>query len=527
MYKIHTKLTVAWQSPLLSGLILLTAAISPAALAHCPPLANVSSLHTQARQAFTETYGRSYWLQAGRLGTLAAELQALQFDGLNPADYHLDSIKQSAKYLATWGIILDCDAQIASHAYLLALADLRFGRARTLGVDPVWYAARLRPQAEPAELLKLAAVGETGIADAFAQARPELMHYRKLRLAYQKALHTLPATWPYMPAGPTLSQGDRDARVAILKLRLASEGYYSGTGPEDLSDPGFNEQLTVALKHFQRRHGLQIDGRAGPATLHELNVTPAERLAQIRSNLERLRWLPADTHQHLLLVNIAAATIAYYTNGERVWSGRAQVGQPERATPQLKSIITHVTVNPSWTVPTSIFIKDQLPHILKNPAYLQQHNIRVFDRQGQEQNTADVDWSQPWRVSLKQDPGPGNALGKVVLRFANPFAVYLHDTPSASLFNTPSRFYSSGCVRVEDALTLTRILLETNAPRRQQIFEQALASGESLNVHLARGVPLVMSYWTADADSDGTVYYHPDTYQDDKRVLGLLSHFAP
>ncbi len=140
---------------------------------------------------------------------------------------------------------------------------------------------------------------------------------------------------------------------------------------------------------------------------------------------------------------------------------------------------------------------------------------------------SEVDWSKPERISLRQDPGASNALGKVAIRFSNPFAVYLHDTPSSSLFNTSNRFYSSGCVRVEDAVSLTRTLFETTSENRNQTFEQVLASGESRNVHLARGVPLIMAYWTADADGDGTVSYRPDVYQDDRRILTLLNQFGP
>lgn len=511
---------------LVAFLLIALASLSTTVAADCPTPERLSDFHSGALQAFTARYDQDFWLQPGRLATLARQLEALESDGLSTADYHLSAVEKSVEYMDNWGVILSCDAKLASYVYMQALSDLHFSRARTLGVDPVWYSPQTRVLTDSNDLLELAMAGETDITNAFDKARPTLARYQNLRLAYQKALATQPESWPYLAPGPTLTAGDTNPRVSDLRIRLAIEDYYSGTGTEDLTADYFDEQLADALKNFQRRHNLQADGKAGPATRRQLNVTPGERLDQLRANLERIRWFAADVDERLLLVDIAAAKTEYYAEGELIWSGRAQVGLPERETPQLKSIITHVTVNPPWHIPTSIFLRDQLPRVRQNPNYLSERNIRVFDRQGNERAASDIDWNRPHQVTLRQDSGPSSALGLVAIRFSNPFAVYLHDTPSRWLFNTQERFYSSGCVRVEDALDLTRALFETSSTGRNRSFEQALASGKTKNVHLERGVPLIMAYWTADADSNGTVYYRADIYQDDKRVLTLLDRSA-
>ncbi|MDC0661574.1 L,D-transpeptidase family protein [Marinobacter sp. SS21] len=492
----------------------------------CVTLPDGPKAHLQAMSEFQQAVPADYWARPGRLLSLIEQLESLRADGLEPANYYLDTLIQMQEFLHTWGVVLPCDAELASFSFLSALSDLQGGRATSLDQDTIWYSPLLGNRLRAEALTTLALNQASTPAEAFALARPTLPLYVNLRTAYQQALAHFPARWPQVPAGAVLELGDRSPRVDALRERLAAEDYLpEGNASAEQPQP-FDETLQGALKQFQRRHYLEPDGKLGPQTLAQLNISPSRRLRQIKTNLERLRWLAADMEPNLLLVDIAAARIQYYRAGDIIWSGRAQVGQPLRETPRLKSLITHVTVNPTWTIPTSIFLQDQLPRIQRNPSYLAQRNIRIFNRQGEELGEADVDWNDPRGILLRQDAGPGNALGKVVIRFSNPFAVYLHDTPSSGLFDTSNRFYSSGCVRVENALDLTAKLFEHEHSNRWQEVQALRASGETRNVHLPRSVPVLLAYWTAEADDQGKLYFRPDTYQTDDRLLAELSQVS-
>ncbi|KAA1176077.1 L,D-transpeptidase family protein [Marinobacter salinexigens] len=490
----------------------------------CVALPQDSGVLGESVSGFGKAMGDDFWNSEPRLSALIEQLQTLEGDGLAPADYFVPVLKDIREFQGTWGAVLACDAELASYAYLSALADLRFGRVQTETSDEIWYAPMLGERRRLSELMELAALGLESLPQAFEQARPDLDRYTNLRQAYLTARENLPESWPMIPDGATLEQGQKSPRVGILKQRLLAEQYLESTGTSGtIENNRFDESVTRAIETFQRRHYLDVDGKVGAQTLAQLNVQPEERLEQIRSNLDRLRRLAADMDDTLLLVDIAAARLEFYNKGELAWSGRAQVGRPLRQTPKLKSVITHITVNPSWTIPTSIFVKDQLPHILSNPDYLKQRNIGIYNYQGEELSASDVNWNNPRGILLRQAPGPNNALGEVVIRFSNPFAVYLHDTPSTWLFNTNDRFYSSGCVRVEDAMTLAQTLFEVSSPKAWRKVEQVRSRGASENVHLPRGIPVLMAYWTAEADANGVLSYRPDPYRDDHATLAEMT----
>lgn len=489
----------------------------------CAPLQDNSAFHNAAMTLFSaQTDSAALWSNDQRLQALIDALDTLASEGLDPADYHTDELRHALSHLRTWGQLGTCDIQTANDAYLRALSDLRYGRARGLEPRAVWYSPNISHIKDPASIVALALGGLDDFTQAIAAARPESARYRHLRNGYARALDSLPAAWARVPDGPTLKPGDQGERVALLRERLRAEGYLPSPQLPDHLAMRYDAALSLAVETFQRRHSLAADGKVGDRTRNQLNISPQQRLEQIRANLERLRWLARDMESTLLLVDIAAARIEYYEDGERIWSGRAQVGKPRRETPELKSVITHVTVNPYWNMPRSIFLRDTLPSIRSNPSYLSDRGIRVYDREGNELSQSEVDWSHTEGLRLRQDPGPGNALGQVAIRFSNPFAVYLHDTPAAGLFESQNRFYSSGCVRVEDAMTLTRMLFRHASPELKQHLETVRASGESQNVHLPRGVHILMAYWTAEADAAGQITYRPDVYNSDDQLLALL-----
>jgi murein L,D-transpeptidase YcbB/YkuD len=232
-------------------------------------------------------------------------------------------------------------------------------------------------------------------------------------------------------------------------------------------------------------------------------------------------------------VDIAGFEVHYVRDRKRIWQSRAVVGQPYRETPVFKSAIDTVVINPSWTVPPGILEKDILPSLRRGDrSVLERKNLKVLDRGGQPLDPANLDFSRytprSFPFTLRQDPGPANALGAVKINFSNPHLVYLHDTPSKSLFNETERAFSSGCIRTERPLELVQLLLGDPLRWSGAALDAAIATGETRTLRLPRPVPVLLIYWTADRDDDGSIVFKPDPYGRDSRELAALDEpFRP
>jgi murein L,D-transpeptidase YcbB/YkuD len=312
---------------------------------------------------------------------------------------------------------------------------------------------------------------------------------------------------------------------SLTELAATSDdpGSAQSSVPAVNKDEVYDEYLVAAVKQFQRDQYLEDDGAIGPATRAALNVSAQSRVDQIRVNLDRARWLLHNIPQELLLVDVAGFKITYFKAGEPVWKSRVQVGMSYRTTPIFKSEVNYITLNPTWTVPPTILRKDILPKLRKDLSYLREHKIRVLDANGQQLDPATVDWNRPGNVILRQDAGADAALGKAVIRFPNPYSVYLHDTPHQKLFSKSQRAFSSGCIRVERALELVELLLAQTPDWDAAAINKALATGKTRNVTLTKRVPIMLAYWTVDAVSDSKVAFKPDIYARDAAVLAGLN----
>lgn len=470
----------------------------------CPELAAGVDFPTMmSLQAFYEqNAGQDVWSDDERRMALQAQLQQLADDGLDPARYSLPAGETAQNP--------HCVDIAISQRYLQALYELRFGYLPQERLEPVWKADPL-PLDRQAEVLAIAGLGLHDLDEAFEQARPRLALYRNLRELYARQRQLPLPEWQPVPGGPLLHPDKRDARVPALAQRLFSEGYFSA--PPVIIDDHYNPDLVAAMKSFQLHHSLQADGVVGPWTVTELNISPFMRREQLRVNLERMRWLARDLEPDSVLVNVAAARLTVYQDGAPVWQTRTQVGRADRETPLLKSRVTRLTLNPTWTIPPTIMREDKLPEIRRDPEFLSRHNLRVIDRDGLPLLAQDIDWEHPGGLMLRQDPGPQNPLGKMAIRFPNPFSVYLHDTPSQSLFSKEPRAFSSGCVRVEQAMQLRDWLV---SPAERLRTDTLLASGLTHEFRLARPVPILLGYWTVQADSQGQAVYIPDIYKRDQ-----------
>ena len=496
--------------------------------ARCPSLPQLRSLPTiEALEQLYDANGYiPVWKDSKRTHDLREQLLELAHDGLNPQQYVAERDPPEDAL---------CRELRQSGQYLLALEHLSRGRLDQQRHEPMWTSTSLLPPVR-VSVARLGILGLQDMQEAFDAARPSLPLYQQLRQAYQ-AMDQRPPELPPFPDGPAIKADSNDPRLAQLAQRLTVGGYLkpaASAGP--LTEPvlpsaepvraqplSYDLPLQQAVRAFQSAHGLQPDGIVGRQTVAALNISPADRLRQVQINLERLRWLDARRHHHALLVNSAASNATLYQGNEIRWQSRVQSGSPDRATPLLDSRINRVTLNPSWTIPPTIMREDKLPQIRANPAYFAERDLQVLDPQGNRLDPMSIDWSNPRGVMLRQPPGPDNPLGKMVFRFDNPFSVFLHDTPSQSLFARAIRNVSSGCVRVEQASDLAGYLFHSLDERQREQIEQQLASGKTREVRVENGPQVLLTYWTAQAGADGQLWFTPDPYALDAKLTDAFA----
>ncbi|WP_417694886.1 L,D-transpeptidase family protein [Roseibium sp.] len=315
--------------------------------------------------------------------------------------------------------------------------------------------------------------------------------------------------------GKALRIGARDQRIVELRRRLMASGDLEQRA--GLSDT-FDSYVDAGLRRFQLRHGLQADGLLGDNTIKALNVTAEVRLRQLETNLVRLRSMSGFLGDRYVMVNIPAAQIEAVENGRVRSRHTAVVGKIDRQSPILNSKIYELNFNPYWTVPVSIIRKDLIPKMKDDPEYLARNHIRIFDWKGNELNWQQIDWNtnDATKYQFRQDPGDENSLGTVRINFHNTHQVYLHDTPSKTLFGSDYRFHSSGCVRVQNVRELVTWLLQSTTPDwdRSRV-DSVIRTGEREDVKLKSSIPIYMTYVTAWANADGVVHFRDDIYDRD------------
>jgi murein L,D-transpeptidase YcbB/YkuD len=300
-------------------------------------------------------------------------------------------------------------------------------------------------------------------------------------------------------------------------------------------DPNWNYSMRPMPDsvEFRLMHRLQTQSlKGGVANIrselpmyHELRKWFA-RLDIIRVNMERCRWINNDLPREFLLVNIADYHLYIFRDRQVDYECRVVVGKEFHETPVFTSDIKYVVFNPTWTVPFSIASKEILPKLKKDPNYLQNRNMTLL--RGQEEvNPSTVDFSQysqnRFPFTIRQEPGPNNALGLVKFIFPNKYAVYLHDTPSKSYFEKSDRAFSHGCVRVKDPLILAEQLLGDKGYDSEKIAS-VIKSKKLQNVYLSKPMPVMLMYWTCyENDLDGRIYFYKDVYGRDKKILSELN----
>jgi len=398
--------------------------------------------------------------------SLLSAIQKAEEQGLRPTDYHLNKVEnllpETRKIfkLPDPRLLVDIDLMLTD-AFLIYGSHLVSGRINPESIDPQWFASRR--ELDLVQVLE-AALRSAEIEKELYSLLPLHPDYEKLRkaLAHYRQI-TADGGWPSVPIDLRIQKGDHGDQIPILRHRLAVEGFIE-EAPTAL-DTLFDDELEQALKQFQIQNGLEPDGVLGKQTTRALNITVEERSRQITVNMERWRWLPQDLGSRYILVNIAGFYLDVIENQQPVMDMRIVAGKPYRRTPVFSDKVTYLVMHPYWGVPKSLAIKDILPKVKKDPAFLAQQKFKIFRGRGantKEIDPGSIDWPSVTSANLnfwfRQEPGPQNALGRIKFMFPNQFDVYLHDTPARELFAKARRDFSSGCIRIEKPLELADYL---------------------------------------------------------------------
>jgi murein L,D-transpeptidase YcbB/YkuD len=349
----------------------------------------------------------------------------------------------------------------------------------------------------------LNAVASTPDAGAALQAfNPAHRAYALLREKLQelRRRHKPPTVTP-IPPGPLLHVGMRDRRVPLLRARLEP----LSPRPDDVT---YDVKIASAVAAFQRANGLPVSGLLTARTIAALSGGDSSRLeGEIVANMERWRWLPRKLGDDYIEVNIPTFMLQVVHDGAIVHEARVIVGKPENPTPIFSHNMEFVIVNPYWNVPYSIIKKEMLPKLASDPDYFARHGYEVIQR-------GDT-------LIVRQPPGEDNALGRIKFMFPNNYSVYMHDTPTRSLFADDRRAFSHGCVRVDQPFKLAELVLGRDRGWSEDRVKRLIGRGER-SINLPRPLPVHIVYFTAFVDEFGKLQVRDDIYGYSQRVRTAL-----
>jgi murein L,D-transpeptidase YcbB/YkuD len=282
------------------------------------------------------------------------------------------------------------------------------------------------------------------------------------------------------------------------------------TGDIALKDTStaFDSTLCNAVKHYQERMGLMINGKLNTATIAALHKPISIYINQMLANLERMRWLPATLESSFLLVNIPEYKLHIVADGKQLWATNVVVGKAAKRTTIFRDNVSEIILNPYWNVPESITRNEIVPHIDRNSAYLRNHNMEIVSK-------------HPFTV--RQKPGPDNSLGKMKFLFPNNYNIYLHDTPAKDLFDATKRAFSHGCIRVENPLRLAQYLLKNDTAMTLERINIILTTNEQYAIPVKPTMPVYIVYYTAWIDDTGQLNFRNDIYGLDKKLLSTIA----
>lgn len=469
------------------------------------------------------------WLEEGSNGKVTFAPAAEQImeifkgaaaEGFRPSDYLTPDLDLAAA--GTDPAKLAAVETAFSAAAARYAQDIHGGRIAPTAVNKTWTITPKRIN-EADMLMKLAAADDP--AKIFTELEPKHAEFHRLKAALVKFDDSASIDQVEIPDGKTLKPGMTDERVPLLRQRLgvAEPDVPETAGAAAAPDLTYDETLVTAVKTFQESLDLTADGVAGPATIAALNGGMAATKDDIIANMERWRWEPEEFGKFHVFVNLPEFRLRIIRDGVQAYTTRVVIGTPKHQTPVFSDEIEHIVVNPYWNVPASIAVNEIKPHLLANPGYLDGQNMEMLAG-GRVVNASAIDWTSTNinNFHIRQRPGGGNALGRIKFLFPNQHDVYLHDTPSKSLFARSFRAYSHGCVRVENPMDFADALTKFEPGVTRASLEEMFGNREQW-VNVKNHIPVHLAYFTLRVDEDGTIRSYGDVYGANKRLIELLN----
>ncbi|MCG8582131.1 MAG: L,D-transpeptidase family protein [Bacteroidales bacterium] len=481
--------------------------------------------HHQLVETYKQNNFLPLWLNERNRQDLLFIITHAYYDGLNPKDYHVDYIRQNViKYRGRYNdpyhvAVADI---IMTDALLTYRTHLINGKLEQESLQPIWTDTSVIIKDEILNPLHHH-LNNTTLSQWVDNARPDIKRYEELKALFasydsihKSGGHLEKLKYP----GMLLKPGDSIQEVTALKKHLIANAY-------SLPDTNtiFNDELEEAIKDVQILNGIEADGVVGKETYRAINITISERLDILRVNMERLRWLNNQLPENYLIVNIASFYLHLVRSDTIYHYCRVVVGKDHKQTPTFSANVSHIVINPSWHIPYSIVSQEILPKLKLDNNFLQDRNMILYQN-NRPINPDKIDFSQysahNFPFAIVQQPGSRNALGKVKFMFASPYAIYLHDTPSKSLFNRSERAFSHGCIRVEKPFVLAELLLNDPYYDMKRI-QKIVASKTTQTLFLRERIPIILIYMTCDDNKDdGRISFYKDIYGRDERLLEAL-----
>lgn len=458
---------------------------------------------------------KPFWI-AKNLASFMDVVEDAQFDGLTPLDYNLEGLLKSKS-------VQKSDIEQAKFEFIVMASFMKFTKHLSVGkvapslIDPNWKV----DMKDYDEIRMLKELNSTESIQGFIEGkRSAIPGYSALRSELKKLKE-----FPYSQANiivpiKSIEVGDSSKIVVEIRKRLEVLG-----GLKEVNNSNvYTEKLKDKILEFQKNYGLIQDGKIGKGTIEELNKSSAERVDQIRVNLERMRWLPQRLNTDRIMINAARFTLQKFENDKLNYSAKVIVGKLGRQTPVFHATMSYLVLNPTWTVPPGILRNDIIPASLKNSGYVSTKNIQIFNSEGKIIKPETIDWagSEPYKYTFRQPAGKENALGAVKFMFPNPHSIYIHDTPSKELFKSEERAFSSGCIRLENPLVFAEALLSDQPIWTNDKIIKVIGAGETTTVRLSKPIEVYLYYFTAFQHEEGQVRFAKDIYSRDKKILNLL-----
>ncbi len=383
-----------------------------------------------------------------------------------------------------------------------------------------------RPDINPVGMVENTLLGGS-LGEQLQDAIPSIYRYKALQKELQRYM-TLKANggWQKVVIYGKFKLGAEEKGIPSLRERLSITGDYVSCG-ESQEGLVYDVCLQKAVKKFQARNGLAVDGVVGSGTLRTHNRSIDDRIITIRLNLDRIKWLNEQHSKRHIVINIPDFRFYFEEDGKLRQTMRVVVGTPNHPTPIFSDIVEYIVLNPYWNVPTSIIQKEFVPKLIKNSNAMKKQDIEIRDGWGKNAELIDpstIDWHNygegthmPFRFA--QVPGNKNALGKVKFLFPNKFAVYMHDTPSKSLFGKNKRAFSHGCIRLQKPRELLKTFSTFNSNIDFGKSQEILKGKKKTRMNLKERVPVDVIYLTAWVDYDGVLQFRNDIYNYDKMQL--------